>query len=188
MATRVTEAKRGMVIRLEGELFQVTKYDHVTPGKGRAIHHLYLKNMRNGRQKELRMNTSDTIEPMYLETRKCQYLYRDASGHVFMDNENYEQFHLSEEIIGNGMLYITESDTVDVIYVEHSPLNIQLPASVVLEVAEAEEAVKGDTVSNIQKNATLTTGLVLKVPPHVKVGDKIKVSPETGEFLGRSSD
>ena len=144
--------------------------------------------MRSGRQKELRMNTSDTIEPMYLETRKCQYLYRDAAGHVFMDNENYEQFHLSEEIIGNGMLYITESDTVEVIYVEHSPLNIQLPASVVLEVAEAEEAVKGDTVSNIQKNATLTTGLVLKVPPHVKVGDKIKVSPETGEFLGRSSD
>lgn len=188
MATRVTEAKRGMVIRLDGELFQITKYDHVTPGKGRAIHHLYLKNMRNGRQKELRMNTSDTIEPIQLENRTCQYLYRDASGHVFMDDESFEQFHLSEEVIGNGMLFINEGDKVDVIYAEHAPLNIQLPAAVVLEVVEAEEAAKGDTVSNIQKSATLNTGLVLKVPPHVKVGDKVKVSPDTGEFLGRSSD
>ena len=188
MATRVTEAKRGMVIRMDGELYQVAKYDHITPGKGRAIHHLYLKNMRNGRQKEVRMNTSDTIEPMYLETRKCQYLYRDASGHVFMDNENFEQFHLPEEVIVDRMLYITEGDSVDVIYVENAPLNIQLPAAVVLEVAEAEEAVKGDTVSNLQKNATLSTGLVLKVPLHIKAGDKVKVSPESGEFLGRSSD
>ena len=188
MATRVTEAKRGMVIRLDGELYQITKYDHVTPGKGRAIHHLYLKNMRNGRQKDLRMNTSDTIEPMYLESRKCQYLYRDASGHVFMDDETYEQFHLSEEVIVDRMLYISEGDSIDVIYVDNAPLNIQLPTAVVLEVAEAEQAVKGDTVSNLQKNATTSTGLVLKVPLHIKVGEKIKVNTESGEFQGRSSD
>ena len=129
MATRVTEAKRGMVIRLEGELYQITKYDHVTPGKGRAIHHLYLKNMRTGRQKDLRMNTSDTIEPMYLEARKCQYLYRDASGHVFMDDETYEQFHLSEEVIADRMLYISEGDSIDVVYVAPTLSRVSSPVA-----------------------------------------------------------
>lgn len=188
MAIRVSEARKGMVIRFEGELYQITKYDHVTPGNWRAIHHLNLKNLKTGRQKEVRMSTSDSIEPMYLETRKCQYLYRDSIGQVFMDNENYEQFHLSAEVMGDSMLYIREGDTIDVVYIENEPLNAQLPAAVVLEVTESEEAVKGDTVNNLQKSAVLETGLTLKVPAHIKVGDKLKVSTDTGEFLGRSTD
>ena len=97
MAMRVTEAKRGMVIRYEGELYQVAKHDHVTPGNWRAIHHLNLRHMKTGRQKGVRMSTSDVIEPVFLEARSCQYLYQDANGHVFMDNESYDQFHLSKE-------------------------------------------------------------------------------------------
>ncbi len=186
MAMRVTEAKRGMVIRYQGELFQIVKYDHVTPGNWRAIHHLYLKNLKTGRQKELRMNTSDTIEPVFMEARNCQYLYRDGNGFVFMDNQNYDQFHLSAEIMEDALRFLPESDSVDVLFVDDSPISLQFPAAVVLEVKEAEEAARGDTVANVQKNAVLVTGYKLRVPAHVKAGEKIKVSTESGEFLGRA--
>jgi elongation factor P len=187
MALKVTDAKKGMVIRYEGELYQITKYDHVTPGNWRAIHHLYLKNMRTGRQKEVRMGTSDMIEPVYLETKNCQYLYRDAGGQVFMDNDSYEQFHLPQEVIEDALRFIVEGDTVQVVYAEGEPISVQLPASVVLEIVEAEDAVKGDTVSNIQKAAKTKTGFVVKVPAHIKVGERIKISTDTGEFQGRAS-
>lgn len=186
MGIRVTEAKRGMVIRYEGELYQITKYDHVTPGNWRAIHHLNLRNLKTGRQKGVRMSTSDIIEPQFVEAKDCQYLYQDANGHVFMDNASFEQFHLSQDVIQDSLQYIVEGDAVQVVYIESEPLNVQLPAAVILEVAEAEEAVKGDTVNNLQKSATLVTGYTLKVPAHVKAGDKIKVNTETGEFLGRA--
>ena len=92
MAIRVTEAKKGMVIRWENELYQITRYEHVTPGNWRAINHLYLKNLKTGRQKEVRMNSGDMIDPVFLEKKTCQYLYKDSTGYVFMDNESYEQF------------------------------------------------------------------------------------------------
>src|SRR5690606_1604584 len=118
----------------EGGLFQIEKYDHVTPGNWRAINHLYLRNLKTGRKKEVRMNSSDSIEPVYMEARKSQYLYRDANGHVFMDNENYEQFHLNDEVLRDAMNYIVEGSNVDVVYVDNAPLTVQLPPSVALTV------------------------------------------------------
>ncbi|MHC4852034.1 MAG: elongation factor P [Planctomycetota bacterium] len=162
------------------------KYTHVTPGKGQAINHVQLKNLRTGRQKELRLNTGSTIEPAYVEAKECQYLYRDASGHVFMDNESYDQFHLPENIVTDALHYVAEGDNVQVVYVEHEPMSIQLPAAVTMEVTEAEDAVKGDTVSNLQKSAKVSTGYALKVPAHIKVGDKIKINTETGEYMSRA--
>lgn len=188
MAIRVTEAKKGMVIRFDGELFQIDKYDHVTPGNWRAINHLYLRNLKTGRKKEVRMNSGDSIDPVYMEARKAQYLYRDANGHVFMDNENFEQYHLNDEVLRDAMNYIVEGSNVDVVYVDNEPLTVQIPPSVVLEIVECEEAIKGDTVSSIQKVAKLQTGLEVKVPLHIKVGEKVKVNTETGEFSGRSSE
>lgn len=188
MPIRVTEAKKGMVIRYEGELYQIDRYEHVTPGNWRAINHLYLRNLKTGRKKELRMNSSDAIDPVYLEAKSAQYVYRDANGHVFMDNESYEQFHLNEEVLQDAMKYIVEGDSVDIVYVDNDPLTVQLPASVVLEIVEAEEAVKGDTVSNIQKVAKLNTGLEVKVPLHIKPGERIKVNTDTGEFIGRANE
>lgn len=186
MAIRVTEAKRGMVIRHDGELFQIMRYDHVTPGKGRAINHLLLRSLKTGRQKELRLSTGDTIEPVFLENRKCQYLYKDAAGHVFMDTETYDQFHLPPDVIGDAMNFISENDEVEVVFVENEPVTVQLPTAVVLDVVEAEEAVRGDTATNVMKTAKLSTGLEIKVPAHVKAGDRVKVNTETGEFLGRA--
>lgn len=186
MPIRVTEAKKGMVIRYEGELYQITKYDHVTPGNWRAIHHLSMKNLKTGRQKELRMNTSDQIDPVFLDARESQYLFKDSLGYTFMDNENYEQFVLSAEVIGDAMQYITENATVTVVFCDGEAVTIQLPPVVVLEVVETEDAARGDTVSNVQKPARLNTGLIVKVPAHIKLGEQLKINTETGEFMGRA--
>ena len=186
MAIRVTEAKKGMVIRYEGDLYQITRYDHLTPGNLRAIHHLNMKHLKNGRQKEVRMKTSDQLELVYLDSRDSQYLYRDALGYTFMDNENYEQFVLNAEVVGDAMQYITENSNVTVVFSEGEALTVQLPPSVVLEVVETEPAARGDTVSNVQKPAQLSTGLEIKVPAHIKTGEQVKVNTDTGEFLGRA--
>ncbi|MEY4829824.1 MAG: elongation factor [Planctomycetota bacterium] len=186
MAIRVTEAKKGMVIRYEGDLYQITKYDHVTPGNWRAIHHLNLKSLKTGRQKDVRMNTSDQIEPVYLDSRDAQYLFKDSLGYTFMDNESFEQFVLSAEVIGEAMQFITDNSNVTVVFAEGEALTVQLPPTVALEIIETENAARGDTVSSVQKPAKLSTGLEIKVPAHIKLGEIVKVSTETGEFLGRA--
>lgn len=186
MAIRVTEAKKGMVIRYEGDLYQITKYDHVTPGNWRAIHHLNLKNLKTGRQKDVRMNTSDQIEPVYLDSRDAQYLFKDSLGYTFMDNESFEQFVLSAEVIGDAMQYITDNSNVTVVFCEGEALTVQLPPTVELEIVETENAARGDTVSSVQKPAKLSTGLEIKVPAHIKAGEIVRVNTETGEFLGRA--
>ena len=186
MAIRVTEAKKGMVIRYEGDLYQIMKYDHVTPGNWRAIHHLNLKSLKTGKQKDVRMNTSDQIEPVFMDSREAQYLYKDSLGYTFMDNDNYEQFVLSADVLGDTMKFITENSDCTVVFCEGEALTVQLPPSVVLEVTETEPAARGDTVSNVQKAATVETGLEVKVPAHIKQGEKIKISTETGEFMGRA--
>lgn len=186
MAIRVTEAKKGMVIRYEGDLYQITKYDHVTPGNWRAIHHLNLKHLKTGRQKDLRMNTSDQIELVYLDARDSQYLFKDSLGYTFMDNENFEQFVLSAEVIGDSMQFITENSNCTVVFCDGEALTVQLPPVVELEVVETEQAARGDTVSSVQKPAKLSTGLEIKVPAHIKAGEIVKVSTDTGEFQGRA--
>lgn len=186
MAIRVTEAKKGMVVRYEGDLYQITRYDHLTPGNLRAIHHLNLKNLKNGRQKEVRMKTSDQLELVYLDSRESQYLYKDAMGYVFMDNESYDQFTLQPEVVAEAMPYIVPNGNATVVFCDGEALTVQLPPSVTLTVVEAEEAARGDTVSSVQKSAKLETGLEVKVPAHIKTGEKIRINTETGEFQGRA--
>jgi elongation factor P len=186
MAIRVTEAKKGMVIRFEGDLYQITKYEHLTPGNLRAIHHVYLKNLKNGRQKEVRMKTSDQLDLVFLDSRDAQYLFKDSLGYTFMDNTTYDQFVLNAEVVGDAMQYIVENSNVTVVFIDSEALTVQLPPAVELTVVETEDAVRGDTVSAVQKPATLNTGLVVKVPAHIKVGETIRVSTDTGEFMGRA--
>ncbi len=186
MAIRVTEAKKGMVVRYESDLYQITRYDHLTPGNLRAIHHVYLKNLKNGRQKEVRMKTSDTLDLVYLDSRESQYLFKDSLGYTFMDNENFEQFVLNADVVGDAMQYITDNSTVTVVFCEGEALTVQLPPAVVLEITQTEDAARGDTVSSVQKPATCSTGLVIKVPAHITQGEQVRVSTDTGEVMGRA--
>jgi len=185
---RVTEIKKGMAVVIDGELFVVTKHEHVTPGNWRAIHHVHMKGVKSGQQKYQRMGSSDTLEVAYLDAKRCQYLYKDATGYVFMDEQTYDQFHMPEDVVGDLMSFIKENDSVTVTFHEELPISFDLGSAVVLEVVEAEDAVKGNTATNVTKNATTETGMVVKVPLHIKVGDKIKVSTEDKSFLGRVNE
>ena len=126
------------------------------------------------------------LEIAFLDKRLCEYLYKDAAGHVFMDCETYEQIHLPEDQIADQIGFIKENAQVQVTFHEASPVSIELPGTVELVVEHTEPGIKGDTVSNVYKPARLETGLEIKVPNHVQIGDVVKVSTQTGEFQGRA--
>jgi elongation factor P len=126
------------------------------------------------------------VDVAFLDRRKCEYLYKESNGSfVFMDGETYEQFPLLEDLVGEVMAYVKENTTVEVTFHEQTPVGVDLPHTVELEVVEVEAAVKGNTATNVKKAAVLETGLTVKVPLHISAGEKIKVSTETGEFQGR---
>ena len=184
---RATEIKKGQTLVIDGELFTVVDTEHVKPGKGPAVNHVKLKSIKTGNQKALRLGSGQSVELAYLDRKSCQYLYRDSQAYVFMDEENYEQFLLPEEVVKDLMCYIKESDTVNVTFFEERAMSVELPAAVTMEVTEAEEAIKGNTATNVLKNATLETGLVVKVPLHIKVGEKIRISTTDSSFLGKAN-
>lgn len=186
MAVRATELRKGSVIQKDGDLYVVTEYHHHTPGNLRAIIQMKMRSLSSGATANVRAGSSETFETAFLDKRKCEYLYREPSGHyVFMDSETYEQFPLPAELIESSMGYVKENTTVDVTFHEHKAIGIDLPSSVELVVTEAEAAVKGNTAGNVKKDAVVETGLTVKVPMHIAVGDKIKISTESGEFQGR---
>ncbi len=188
MSLKATELRKGMVLVQGDDLLVVTDYHHSTPGNWRAIIHVKLRSLKTGQNSQLRPGSGDSFETAYLERKKCQYLYKESNGDfVFMDEATYEQFHLDAEIVGEKMVYVKENQILDLNFHGPTPIGIELPASVVLKITESEVAVKGNTATNVKKDATLETGLHVKVPLHINVGDHVKVSTESGEFLGRTT-
>jgi len=189
VAIRAKEIKKGMVLQHGGDLCVVTSYEHITPGNWRAIHQVELRNLRTGSQVLLRLGSSDTVEVAYLEKRACEYLYREPTGpFVFMNTETYDQISLSSEVVGDAQRFLVENATVTVVFHETTPISIELPTSVTLRIVESEHAVKGDSVTNLQKLARLETGHEIRVPLHVQPGELVRVSTETGEFLSRAKE
>lgn len=188
MGVRATELRKGQVIEKDGDLLLITEQEHKTPGNLRAIITIKTRSLTTGQTGSMRLGSGDTLEVAYLDRRKAEYLYRDPSGHfVFMDSETYEQFHLSEGFVGEKMGFVRENSEVQVVFHDSTPIGVELPSQVVLRVAEAEAAVKGNTASSVKKEAVLETGLVVKVPLHVQPGEEVRVSTETGEFQGRAN-
>lgn len=187
MSIRATEVKRGMVIQQDNDLWVITDYEHITPGNWRAIHQIKLKNLKTGNQRQLRLGSGDTLDLIYLEKKECQYLYKDSSGYVFMDNATFDQFPLSEDVVGEFMKYVVENSNVVVTFHETTPISVEVPSAVTLTVTEAEPAARGNTATNVTKLVKVETGYELKAPPHIAVGDQIKISTETGEFLSRAN-
>ena len=187
MATRATELRKGTVIVGErGELLLITEYNHHTPGNLRAVIHIKVKNIQTGQTTPMRLSSSDAFEVAYLDRKKCEYLYKDSSGYVFMDQQNFEQFPLQEELVGEMMGYVRENTVVDVTFHDALAIGVELPTTVVLKVIEAEAATRGDTATNVKKDAVLETGLKIRVPAHIKVGEDVKIGTEDGEFQGRA--
>lgn len=188
MGVRATEIRKGQVIEESGDLLLITEYEHRTPGNLRSIVQIKTRSLTTGQTSSKRFSGSDTVELAYLDRRRCEYLYREGNGdYVFMDSESYEQLPLPESLVGAKMGFVRENTPVDVTFHGTAPIDLELPGSVILTVTEAEGAVKGNTATNVKKDAVVETGLAVKVPLHISVGERIKVSTETGEFLGRAN-
>ena len=189
MSARATELRKGSVIEKDGDLLLITDYEHKTPGNLRAIIQMKTKSLKSGATGSIRASSSDNFEVAYLDRRKAQYLYKEGNGdYIFMDNETFEQFPLPGSLADEAMGFVKENETVEITFHDGTPIGVELPPSVVLEVTEAEAAVKGNTATNVKKEAVLETGLTVKVPMHVNAGDKIKIKTSDAEFQGRVTD
>ena len=185
---KATEIRRGNVLKIDNDLLVVEHMEHITPGNWRAIIHTKLRSLTTKNRTPKRFSSNDNVERVDLDTKWMQYIYDQDDEAVFMDINTFEQYHIRKEDIEDDLKYISHNDTVQVTLNGHDPIAIELPTSVVLEVVEADPAVKGNTATNVTKNITLNTGLVVKAPPHISVGEKVKIDTRTGEFLERSRE
>jgi elongation factor P len=183
---RAIQIRNGNVIKWRDELWRVVDTQQTFIGKKGAYVQMKLQNLGDGHTEQQRFSSSDDLEKAYMETRRMEYLYQDGPVYVFMDPDSGEQLRLGEDIVEDALPYLSYNSEVDVILSEGKPIDIELPASVVLEVTNTDPAVRGDTATSVTKPAEVETGLTVKVPGHVKEGDRIQVDTRTGEFLGRA--
>jgi elongation factor P len=180
-----TDFRRGLKIEMDGVPYEIVDFLHVKPGKGGAFIRTKLKNMINGRVVENTFRSGEKMVKPDLESKDMQYLYREAEDYVFMDMESYEQMHAGAAQLGEKGGYLKDGMELKMLLYKGQPLDIDLPASVVLEVSETEPGVKGDTVSGATKPAQLETGITVNVPLFINIGDKIKVDTRSGDYIGR---
>lgn len=187
MATiQATRVKKGMLIKMDNDLFRVLDFQHVTPGNLRGFVRVRFRNIRNGTLSDQKLRSEDMIERATLEEKEMQYLYRDGSDFYFMDTSSYEQIHMSDEVLGDNVQFLKPEMTISVEFYGDEPVGIELPQTVDLKVTETVPGIKGATASNQIKPATCETGLVVNVPPFINEGDVIRVNTETGEYLQRA--
>jgi elongation factor P len=186
MPNVATDIRKGSVLILDGELYVCSEFQHKTPGNLRGNVQAKFKSLKDGRSIQRKFSSTERVEFAFLDKRPCEYLYKDSTGYVFMDSESFEQFTLDEELVKDQMRFIVENAQAAVTFHDGRAVTIELPASVELKVTHTDPGVKGDTVSNVFKPATLETGLEIRVPNHIATGDVVKVSTDTADFLGRA--
>jgi elongation factor P len=186
MAIPATQIRRGMVILFEGNLCKVVEFRHHTPGNLRAMVQTKLRNLKSGSTFEHRFRSADTVERAVLEQHQMEYLYTDGSGHHFMNTENYEQTHLSDEDLGDMAQWLAPGLHIQAEFHEGQPIGVELPDAIELTVTSTEPTLKGATVSNVNKPATLENGVTIQVPPFINEGDRIRVSPSEGRYIERA--
>src|SRR5215468_8100693 len=183
---QATQMRPGMVIVFNKELFSIFSVNHRTPGNLRGFVQVRMRNLRSGTMIEHRFSSEDKVERAILDEVEMEYLYDDGEYFYFMNTENYEQMHLTKEILGDGTDYLIPQLKVAVEFYDGKPISVELPATVDLTVVETEPGLKGATVSNVTKPAKLETGLVVQVPPFITEGEKIRVNTSEGTYQERA--
>jgi elongation factor P len=178
--------RNGMHIELDGSVWRIVEFQHVKPGKGGAFVRTKLKALDSGAVVDRTFRAGEKFARVHTEVRNVQFMYDDGSEAHFMDEETYDQFGLARADVAGELAYLVPSTTVQMLAVDGKPAGLQMPASVELAVAETEPAVRGDTVSNVTKPATLETGAVVQVPLFVGRGERIKVDPREGRYISRA--
>lgn len=180
------DLRRGQAIDYNGDLCVVLDVQHRTPGNLRAFVQASLRSIRTGKSSDVRFSSTEKLEVIPMITRKMEFSYMDQQDFVFSDPETYETVTLAPGLIGDDKNYLTENASVVVTFVQDKAVSIELPASVVLEVSDAPEGIKGDSANNVQKPATLETGISIQVPLFIKTGEKIKVDTRNGKYMERA--
>ena len=180
-----TDFRKGLKIEIDGTPFEIIEFQHFKPGKGGAMVRTKLRNILNGRVLDNTFRSGEKVERPNLESRDMQFLYHEGEQLVFMDMTTYDQMHMDAEATDGKANYLKDGQECRVLLYNEKPLDIEIPASLVLEVTETAPGAKGDTVSNVTKPATLETGVVIQVPIFVNIGDRVKVDTRTNGYLGR---
>jgi elongation factor P len=178
--------KNGMHIGIDGTVWRIVEFQHVKPGKGGAFVRTKLKALESGKVVDRTFRAGESFARIITTTTDMQYLYADGTNVVLMNTDTYEQVELPQDSLADELRYLREGDVVQLLTVDGRPTSVQLPAAVELQVTQTEPGVKGDTVSNVTKPATLETGTVVQVPLFVNEGDRVKVDTRDGRYLSRA--
>ncbi len=181
----VTDLRNGIFFEENGDIFRVMSYDHIKMGRGSGNIKVKVKNLKTGSITEKSFITGARVQDAILEKKRVQYLYKDAQNYYFMDTENFNQFGIAEKIIGDDGKFLREGLQIELFLFKDEPISIELPIWLEFKVAETDPGVRGDSVSNIYKSATMENDLKVSVPLFVKVGDYIKVDTRSGEYKER---
>jgi len=185
MALSITDLKKGTIFQMDGVPYRVVEYSQKVMGRGGSIVNVRIKSLLDGRVLEKTFKGNEQLDSADVTNRTVQYLYTDGSTFYFMDNDTFEQFEISADIVGDNASYLKEGDQLQVQLFDGQVISVELPKNVPLKVTYTESVVKGDTANSVMKDATLETGLTIRVPAFVKQGDLIRVDTRTGDYVER---
>ncbi len=180
------EFKTGITIEYDGAIYTVLEFQHVKPGKGAAFVRSKLKNLRTGAIVDKTFRAGEKMGRAHLERKEMEYLYRDGDSFHVMDVETYEQLALSAGQVGDGIKFLKENDKLQILMHGEEIIGVDVPLTVVLEIAETEPGIKGDTASGASKPAVTETGLTVQVPLFINSGDKVKIDTRSGAYIERA--
>jgi elongation factor P len=186
MGLSITDLKKGTIFQQDGVPYRVVEYSQKVMGRGGSIVNVRIKSLLDGKVLEKTFKGNEQLGSADVAYQNVQYLYNDGSTFFFMDGETFEQFEIAADIVGDNAGYMKEGDTVQVQLFNGIVINIELSKNVPLLVTYAEDVVKGDTTSSVQKDVTLETGITIKAPAFIKTGDIIKVDTRTGDYIERT--
>lgn len=181
-----SDFRNGLIIKFKNDLYTITEFQHVKPGKGGAFVRTTLKNLRTGRVLDNTFRSGESVDVVRVERRKYQFLYKESAGLVLMDNDTYEQMTVPEDIFGDGHKFLKEGEEVELLLDDKEKIvTVDIPIFVTLKVVETEPGFKGDTATNVLKPAKMETGVQINVPLFVNEGEVLKIDTRTGEYVER---
>ncbi len=186
MNININDIKNGMTIIIDGNLCTIQEFQHVKPGKGPAFVRIKLKNLRTGSTVEQTFNTNIKVTKAHIDKNQVQFLYMSGDNYVFMNNQTYEQIEVPRSVLGDDAEFVKEGVDISIDFYEGEIIGITLPEKIEYKVIETTEAVKGNTTNNAQKDATIETGKVIKVPLFISEGENILVTTRDGKYAGRA--
>ena len=182
---RASDMRKGQTIKVDDNLYFIVDYQHVKLGKGGAVYQTKLKSLADGNIRDIRLRAEEIVEEAFLDKRNFEYLYSAGSEHVLMDLESFDQITLDDDAFGEGPKYLKPNSQLQVSMYDNRPVIVTLPNTVALEVTDTAPEIKGATATNQNKPATMETGLVVSVPPFIKVGEILRIDTRSGEYVTR---